>query len=264
MPLTEQEKQEILARRQQSQSMAQPAQPAQSDIPIEVQRIISQVGAPRQGVSIPMVGGGRITQPGGKSPQDEILMEIAKKRVDLAYPTPTETERERTPMAESAVRYLDSFAQKIGLNPETGEFRNPEKLAAPMVRELVPQKFQDYVTSEDQAMVYNDLESAFQLGAIVLTGRQGDIGKLEQLRHVYSFGGAVKDKPKLANQRYQNLRSLFQTFERANAMSPEAKQKALDDASNKMDMMLKSSGVPSAEPLAPDEDAIVKRLLGGK
>ena len=155
-----------------------------------------------------------------------------------ANPTLTETERERGPMSQSAVKFLDQFAAKLGLNPQTQTMSGGKNLASPLIREVVPQKFQDYAMSEDSSMLYNDLESAFQLGAVVLTGRQGDIGKLQQLRDVYSFGAGIKDKPKLANQRYQNLRKLFQTFDRSQQLPEEQRQAALDAASRQMDQLM--------------------------
>ena len=171
----------------------------------------------------------------------------------------TETERERTPMAQTSVAFLDQFAQQLGIDPAGKSLKHPEKIAPPLAREIVPQKFQDYVLSEESSILYNALESAFQLGAIVLTGRQGDVQKLQQIRDVYSFGGAVKDKPKLAAQRYQNLRRLFQTFDRVQTSTPDQQQTLLNQASQQMDSLLQ--GKPLTPELKPDEADIVKRLL---
>ena len=181
-----------------------------------------------------------------RTPQGTMRFGLPKTALGIAEqaalknqnPVLTETERERTPMAQTAVSFLDKFAQNLGIDESAGTVKNQQKIAPPMVRELLGQKFQDYAMSEESSMLYNDLESAFQVGAIVLTGRQGDIGKLQQLRDVYAFGGGVKGKPKLMVQKYQNLRRLFQTFDRANTLPPDQRQTVLDAASKQMDDLM--------------------------
>lgn len=227
MPLTEAEKQEILARQQarQSSSGLPPAIAEAAGLSPYIS------GVTRRGV--------RVAFPKPEAVRGQELEDERRKRqMQAETPIPTEMERERTPMAQSAVSFIDQFAKRLGVNEAAGTVQRPDLLAPPMARELVPQQFQDYVMSEDSSMVYNDLESAFQLGSIVLTGRQGDIGKLQQLRDVYSFGGAVKEKPKLVVQRIRNLRKLFQTFDRAGALEPEQRQQVLNDASQQMDALL--------------------------
>ena len=237
MPLTEQERQKLMGGGSAAPGM----------LPPEIQNVVNAMPAATPYAGSINARGMKVNVPPPQSEVErELLMKQAEQLIKARGPQPmTETERERTPMAQGSVYFLDKFAANLGLEPETDGMKNPEKLAAPMARELVPQKFQDYAMSEDSSMMYNDLESAFQLGSVVLTGRQGDIGKLQQLRDVYAFGGALKDKPKLANERYRNLRRLFQTFDRAQTLPSGERQKVLEEASHQLDSLIASSPDPN-------------------
>ena len=233
--LTDEERQEILSRRQpQGQS--------------------PEAFSPYPGLSLQGLTVGRT--PSARFAPDPTQQLIAQRKAQNQYPVLTETERERSPMATGAVQFVDQFAQDLGLTTEDGKpvIRHPEKIAPPLARELVPQRFQDYAMSEESSILYNALESAFQLGSIVLTGRQGDLQKLQQIRDVYTFGAAVKDKPKLAYQRYQNLRKLFQTFDRASTSPPEQRQDMLDQVSQQMDSLLRQT------PDTPELDPNISQL----
>lgn len=217
--LTEEERQEILARRQQG-TTAPP----------------STGFSPYPGLTLQSVTVGKT--PSIRLRPDPTQQFVREQQLKNLYPTLTEIERERTPMAQQSVKFLDDFAQQLGVDEEQGTIAHPELLAVSRDIFNKPNLISEVVQSPETKNLYNSLESAFNLGSVVLTGRQGDIQKLQQLRDVYRFGAALRDQPQVIIQRLKNLRTLFNTFDRSQRASPEAKQRLLSQASQQMDRLL--------------------------
>ena len=212
MPLTEEERQEILGRRQ-----AQPAQPLGAFSPYP--------GMELQGMTV-----GRT--PSMRFGPDPTQRMIAEQKIKQQYPVSTEMERERGAMSGAALAFVDDFAQQLGVDEQEGTVANPELLS--LSRELLPKGAQEALQSSKTRQLYNSLDSAFQEAAIVLTGRQGDVQKLKQLQELYRFGAFVKNDPATIVKRIKNLKRLIQTFDKP-GVSNEQLSRQMDMLSGDVD-----------------------------
>lgn len=217
MPLSPEERQRLLQKAQQGVS----PEPVESGLPPEVQALMSQ--APSVPSYIPSIsrGGVRIALPQPPEADNrELAMEQARLLLKQRYQAPTETERERGSMVRSAESYIDDVEKTLAIDRELGKVGNRAPLSAS--RDFLPDVATEYVQSPEAKQLYNSLDSALTQTAIIVTGRQGDVQKFEQLKKLYRLSPATDDATII--KRLGNLRKLVNTFESGNLSGKQMNQ----------------------------------------
>ena len=209
MPLTDEERQEILTNRQ----TGSPTVPG--TLPPEIAGVAYPASFTKGGLRVnipPLVAEG----------QRKLAQQEAELKLKRRYPQQTEMERERGAMSNAAMQFVDDFARQLGVDEQKGTVANPHLLS--YSRELLPKGAQEALHSSKTRRLYNSLDSAFQEAAIVLTGRQGDVQKLKQLQDLYRFGAFVRNDPETIIKRIRNLKQLIQTFDNPNVSNEQLSQ----------------------------------------
>lgn len=243
MPLSEQERQEILARRQGGTSTP----PISGTLPPDVQQVLGQMPAATPYMAGATVKGMRMNLP--KPTQEterELLIEQAKQLLKNKYPVQTETERASTRVAKIALQNVNRIRQQLGVNAAKGTVRDVGSVTAT----ITPPEFlggrplRNPMATTGAKQLRDDLENSFALLALLRTGKQGEVKQISNIRDTHNIGFSEEGQPQTIIRRLQDLENELKGFASGEIKSP-----------------MDAADTPSTD-LSADESAIVQRLLG--
>lgn len=194
MPLTEEERQEILARRATAQAPATPGS-----------------FSPYPGLEIQGMTVGRT--PSIRMGTNEVEVARQKRLMELATPVPTADQRDRITIASEALRKVNAIRETLGIAGNTLSNRQPLT-----IWKQTPQELQNPFLAPDAKQLRTQFNSAADLLAMLRTGKQGERTQVDRVIAEYNPGNF--DDSKTVMNRLDEMENEIRAFGSGKLKSP--------------------------------------------
>lgn len=242
MPLTNEERAEILARRGGSR-MA----PATSGLPPDVEAMIGQApgtpGGPRtmgsRGVTMNAPVPASTVQ---AQMRQRMLEQLASQKLKSEEAVPTADQRDRITIASEALRKVQAVRSTLGVNGQQLSNRKPLT-----IWKQTPDQVNNPFLAPDAKQLRTQFNSAADLLAMLRTGKQGEKTQVNRVIAEYNPGEFDDNET---------------VMDRLNEMENEIRAFASGELKSPLDAQITPSGVPGASPLSHLTDEQLKAIIG--